>query len=235
MSGWSLVQFPVWLSFLCNKIHRRTSPYDARSIPTFPDWIRCIKIRIRSGPYPNGLKWRQTPGSFYVKNVQWHRKKIRNIWSRITGNSMSPQRMATLYPRIRTYDHGTHQPQEPDIFPKSSEIVWSTSMMVSLFIRVRHQITTPTRTQNDFVWCTISKTRSLSRRWRKRRSHPITWFTIPKLTQPDTSRQNCQCKRLWFRHHQCYCYTIGRRTNRNTKRFGRLENRRERWEENTIL
>ena len=36
---------------------------------------------------------------------------------------MSTQGMATLYPRIRTYNHGTYQPQELDILLKSSEIV----------------------------------------------------------------------------------------------------------------
>ena len=49
-------------------------------------------------------------------------KKRYEIYDRIIGNSMSTQGMATLHPRIRTYNHGTHRPQELDILLKSSEV-----------------------------------------------------------------------------------------------------------------
>ena len=50
-------------------IHRRTCPYNARSIKTIPNWNRCIQICNRSGSYSTGLKWQQTPISFISKTL----------------------------------------------------------------------------------------------------------------------------------------------------------------------
>ena len=67
---------PRIVRYLEEKIHQRTGPHDARSLPNFPNQIRHIKICIRSGTYSNGLKWRQTPSGIYVENVQQYRKTI---------------------------------------------------------------------------------------------------------------------------------------------------------------
>ena len=60
---------PRIIPYLEEEIHRGTSPYDAGSLPNFPNQVRCIKIRIRSSTYANGLEQRQTPSGIYVKNV----------------------------------------------------------------------------------------------------------------------------------------------------------------------
>ena len=87
------------------KIHRGTSPNYAGPLTTLPNWSWCLKIRVRSGPYPNWSKWRPTPCSVHFENIFTNRKKLWNLRPRTPGDHPSTGRMETLHPRIPPH-HG---------------------------------------------------------------------------------------------------------------------------------
>ena len=159
-------------------IYRRTGFDDARSNKTLPDRNGRIKIRDWSNPYPIGLKWRQTPSLIYLEDFFSCRTKLWNLRQRTPSNHPSVRGMVTLHPRISTHNDSIIRSQESYILSRSKEVEPTTSTMVPVPIRIRCEIGTYPRKQNDSIRRTITTTRPLPGKWQQqwRYHHATRWF-----------------------------------------------------------
>jgi hypothetical protein len=98
-----------------------------------PDHSKPFQIELDMSKYALGAVLTLTdinrdrhPVAFLSKTFT-NTERWYEIYDRITWNSTSFEKMATLYLRIRTHNIGTHGSPEPDIFLKGTKVIGSTS------------------------------------------------------------------------------------------------------------
>ena len=144
--------------------------------------------------------------------------------------------METLYPGIRIHHCHIVWSQKLDILQNSSETEQQTSQMVTLPLRIWHQIDTSTRIKDDSIRCIITMTWSWNRRTTgRRRNNYVTRKYVHQPTGYWFERQNIEQKRAGYRCEECYENVLTRKTCKSIEQFGRLEDWRSWWKEDNIL
>ena len=71
-----------------------------------------------------------------IKNDVTSRKKLWNLQQRVTSNSGSSDQVETIFTRCIRNIQDMDRPQELEVFPRTSQVKWKTSKMVSEVTRL---------------------------------------------------------------------------------------------------
>ena len=212
-----------WTSNCQKAFNELKKQFTEEPVLMIPDQAKPFQIEMDASKYATHsirLKWQLTPHLIHFKDLLSDGTQLQDIWQRTIGNHLCLDGMATLHPRLFTYDDGSFRPQRLDLLLQSSEAELTTSKVVPIPIRIWYQTCPYTWTQNDPVRCPIPMTRSLPwwRHWQWG-YHCVTWwsFHLPDWWQPSTMHRKLHG--LWWDHDRstqnpswCGTYNYNKRT-----------------------
>ena len=131
--------------------------------------------------------------------------------------------MEELHTRIASHDDSVLRPQKLDVLPRGKEIEPKTNPLVTLPIRIRHQISPYSRKQSCAIGRIISKTWFHSHHWQwQRRPSHAPWQLISKSNRFGSSKKNYGMQRVRLRRHRSVKNSAGKWFKHNQKRTRRL-------------
>ena len=101
--------------------NKSTSCFSTKKRRKIQNRNKCFRSCYRIGAIL-GTRWKVETDSIPIKNDTTCRKKLQNLWQRVTGNSKSSDQVETIFTRHIGNIWNMDRPWKLEVFPRTSQV-----------------------------------------------------------------------------------------------------------------